>query len=467
MAKIKRIHNKLRQDSFLPEELSWENMEEGIISRIDKSDKKDDGVAYYLYLYVLIIAAALIIGGYKIYQSQNPVIVAESNSEKASYHDEQSKLNQADKTTLQRTNSRLNVDQTNTSQYQDKGVVVSNMKQRELIDNESNIDSKKPFTHGSSPTTINLQLEYNKTYNTPIEKTSISSTDVLNAFIGGKDNLPKHAQLDVTPLFYIKSNPLTIEQENISITILPVVIDPIVYKYDKHDFGSAIEISAIGNLIIPNYIGSETATTKNEVDNGVINYGSSINYIKSLNDKWYINTGLSYQVYSTKFDYSNTEVSSLNVNVMSSNIFTNELTQFTQSLSDRGTITRTVLNYNEYNILSIPISINRYWRSKNTIMSIGTGMRYNLAYATEGKTLGQFNLGESELIEFGAQDYYDAGGSFDALLDLSLRYNLTQSFYVGTGLSSAISLSNWTVNSSYTTRPVLLHASIKFGLIFR
>lgn len=198
---------------------------------------------------------------------------------------------------------------------------------------------------------------------------------------------------------------------------------------------------------------------RDQNERSITSFNAQLNYIHTLKKDYTLLIGFQFQQLESRFDWSNTiddYIITLIDTVMQ--IQTNSLTG--QQSEVRGDVevnvpaVRTVRHYNQTRLYQIPLAVGKTWTFKNWQADVLFGGSLNFLSENKGRTL---YLGEIQDYDGAATDFLENQWNLHGLLMGRLSYRINDHFGLTTGVQFQKSLTNWSTESNIQMRPNVLN----------
>ena len=488
-----KLKKTLREETTLPPELSWQNMEKGILDQMDQQTAGPASVTgKKIWINWTIFAAALIVTAVIAFYLGNRAVKSGETHNLLNVS--------STKKILNTTNERLNNNHIEESQ-----TATSKTNSQQLIDKSASVHTSTRIENIAANT--NIKTVQNKRTAKPTDAivNSIAAGNPNNDIMNSVNNtkMPLDHPTDViestedaaysasvimpsidnkTQNIPSQENP-TVAQENQT-----VVINQLYTLSGKLKISPDVSMREIGLIsnaptriqrIKSNFMGVGSGITFlnpqftsvaagekfTSLESSVLSQSFFIQYGRQLGKNWQVTGGLEYAKYWHRFDFVKetiTEKSVSNVPVIIHvNAISNDSTFIYGDTIATVKNIRTIRHYNNIEVVSIPlmVSYQKKWNRWSAFSSLGAVFQWK-KNAT-GKTLIA-----DKLIEYG-----DTTSIHKNFLGLSLRVEggLSYTLFENISLTGSIwvnqSLSNWSSVAGTTFKPWSVGSN--FGLRYR
>lgn len=478
MAKFPYFDGENADNENLPESLNWDNMEGGILSKMQDLDavaepKKDRRKLFLLLLLGGFVASVLVAVYLNI--TDNTI----NATQLANVTKQKEELQKVNTERLDNTERIINIDKTAT---------VQNDKLHSNNDTALNNDVPSEISRTDILTENRISADYTTTTNIPTETNAHIPVNTPQQILFNSDftqqeeltayekKAKKMELADLqTPSFItsIESLQLPSSLKSISLasTIPPINFDKTT-KQNRADTKWSFGVYAGFTNWKPAYTGNQLAQIKSSTESGIISYGARALLNCHLNEKWQISTGLEFMQRESRLEFSGERdtflVQSL-VTDIEINAYTGEkISERVSDVTIPATIWENVQHYNKYQTWSIPVLISRNWLFHEKFqLTTGIGVRYSFVAKEIGRSLKTANLQgdafKSEAITDGVFTYQNSLG---LLGSVGVQHRLNNKL----GLSLSTEL-NWSATDTYAdknviSKPLGMWTSVGFQFYF-
>ena len=489
------------ENNELPEYLSWDKMEEGILSKMESleppinSTKPSSLIKRWFFLF--IFASTLGVLYYMLIPTElnnsnaahtNAAIITsepitKDNLNVASTTNAEQKTagpqNTIDSYNLMRKSSlATSINNTNTSFTQNHAEqehssiinenIFANKQSRFTTTNNSILKPEyQNLSNITTPFIENVKVEENKQ-----NKGNNTSTTIINTNLTSEG---VQQQKSTVNLFTESKNELTLLKRSSKLLNLPIRDEAIPITYQEADEIKPVKTNSnwsVGIYSGVTYWSSQYKNTvfgnaKKDSETGLTGFGTEgiINY--RINEKWSVSTGLAYHTYNNRFNYYSERDTNVIIDVVTerrTNIISGQITEVTEMIESPAVNWRRVVHYNQYKQIAIPLVFARNWKFKNQFTaSTGIGMNYTFSSNESGKALYAINQEQNifapQIIQ--ASDY-NFRNSLSLLINLDVHYQLTQCIEIGLATQFNRFLSDIDNSPAANSNPIGL--SSKIGL---
>jgi len=467
------------EDEQLPVELQWENMEAGILQKMEelqsatKPDDKKRRRRWLLFCFVLIAGGLISAVLFNNRPTSDSSKLTDLDAIQAS---ETSHDRPATERCKEEGNPVLNKGlQTSTNsvakeeqQYQGSG------KERDLLEAETS----HPALGGISPAQAQLTSAPKK--DLPSNDSSIASYRSTNEIEASNHISPRNGHQP-------KEGPISTTKVGASVIVELLspngIISPVAPPYlilrpdlptieltvDKLDDTSTVTRNTLSGQL---WLGSgvswwnpgygNSSPERADFEQAALSYQGQLSYVQPLKRGFILHLGISYQQLNSRFNWS-VEIPDYEIVLedtvvqIQRNVFTGAQTEIRGNLSVRVPAERRVEHYNSIRLLQIPVSIGKSWGKDKWQSHILVGGFFNIPLSVTGRTLYQ-----GEVV-----DYDDTSTAiwsnklgFGASLSTGLNYQLTDKLGLMTTLQFQQNLTNWSAEPGVTIRPSILNWSL-------
>ena len=463
--KIKGLYSQPEQD--LPNDLSWEFMEDGVYSRMEK--KKPKRRVIWFWISGALVATAVIIAMY---------MMSSSNDKRQTYAATKNTATQSQSNKSQSTKSKTNVvtsapiDLLNQSST--KKQIANTIQHKtedhtsitDLTKNKRNIaiaknEEKTPNQRSKEST---LVINSKSTYDKPLTLTQNDSNkdqvSLVESLVVPKLNAEnKRIQFNLSQLSTTELNPFNTSRD-------ALLLNNKMISFDK-------EISEINNKRNTKYafslLGGTTLhsgynISSSEYATSLPGYSVRLGLSAEKGNNWGYELGIGYSLLVEKFDFNRTDTLFTQHNDVILSQLTNTLTGNTTNLIGDGYRSkerrRKELIYNTTNLFSIDAAIYRKLNlSSKWSIETSIGIRYDRILDIEGKTLDA----SGEVL---AYDNNSTGLNRNLIapkIGISIDYALSTQFALSLRANSALSF-NSLYRDSKKLNTTHIYAGIKIRL---
>jgi len=473
--KFKSILNK-NQD-LVPDEFSWENMKDGINSKLDKPDriqiKSGIGISSYLLPALLLSSIAVIIFLIlivpEINKSTDSILqsIAKNNlkniSENKDYFDSDEINTQGNKPVEQDEKSFRSIINNKT---EEDNLQINFVKEEASITSK-NITNQKSFSKAISQVNHSSEIIIQDDLFVETEKSEqkIIQSNMLNMSLGyafEAENIEgiNTKKINIGKLY---SKIITIENKDIYFDISSASIKPFTFK-KKSRIPLSFEMGGGINYYFVDYKGDESlAMRKNETRTSLIGQNVSGSLSIGLNNKSYLSFGADYMSMNERFNFSgHKQIQVLVEQVIvriDSNMITREVSYFKKDTLVNAIENRRIVHYNNVKSINFAINYAYNWTlSEYWYMSTQIGLSYNMTNYSAGRTIG---LNES-IIHFGKTNEIYSNSQIGIIGGIGAYYKLNKNISLGSKITVNKYVSNWSNEIDLIAKPSIL--SYQLGL---
>ena len=486
----------LREEDGLPQSMSWENVEQGIISKMENKREKSNLIKarYATYSIALLCIITTVLGIWYYSSKSHSAVNAENNS------------------IMQNTNSNIiaeKTEETNSSNNNlDENITIQ--KEDLILDhgiNNSSNDKTKIYTlkenklYNSSGNTEQVhniirkeqfQNDHNNgtdgaVYSSDNNRTQLPTETQFtpNTSIPNVNQFSKTNREDISPILSTDKSTQSNTIENVqylaglgfyAFKISKDRLDNMKAFYDnqlgikpvRKASNIAVILSSGINNSVPNFSGSDLAEVKNSTERGIISYQGGLHLQYNINPSWKLTAGLSYQSLETNFDYYNEKdvVVDAEAKIVDLNAINLDTLQISYTTVPTNAVAwESIQHYNKTTMLSIPIMLSRNWNLSNKFQfDTGLGMQYNFGSSSNGKAIIS-DQGETStyLVQEYNSSFYNTNSSFHLLASTGINYSISDRVFVGTALQGSYGLSNLSSSSEYNYKLSNIQGNIRLG----
>ncbi len=519
MDKKSTLHTLLRNEANqqpIPQGMQWENMQEGVLSKVKELDKIGTPVTGISTITtVCLFVVGLLVAGVALYLKEDStsgeVARKDVPSHLVQYNDHQIEFNthtnpvEIDNDRISKESFLANsANQSKTTTKADKtSTIVSNQSSNVLEKASNTENNKEALIHQQGKANSNnvepVELETQVLVSKPLASAKVNASPstkatklevvpankTITAANTERVSIEKNAENIAFKTQFGRSSNTQIMDEmmalNHHIQSIKNEREALTFSFEAKESSYDVKPKAISNWSIglaagatnwsPNFKGGELADEKNRSEVGIISYGSdfSINY--HFNDRWSLSSGLQYLSRESRFDhYSERDsIVQLEVTELEVNLISGELFRQRTKVEDFTAVNWTqVIHFNEYRTLSIPLMLSRkFGLIGDVYLEIGAGVKYSIWSFSTGRTV-EHDL-DGEMIPV-VQDFDDSlytfSHQFAALGNMHLAYQATKRVSLGLGIQADYSLNNLSLNADYTFKPSTFYGYFKTGYSF-
>lgn len=471
----KQDNNKLRplKNEQLPIELQWENMEAGILNKMEAlqsavpTDKKEQPRRRILLICLLLLGVLLPTLFFLNHKpaSENPVDFTSSPAVPA------------ERTDLEEVNEVGKAAPLPTTATEQPAAAKANAPQAYVP-----LDNKQESR---------IAVEQNEAY---------SPTEIASALVETPSNDPKK------PTSYVTAEHISVnkQESNVTSTMLntdhqlkvsstdPASLTPVDQLAERKEMTPVVSQSSKEEVVLPALALSTTAAcpifkthsaqvwlmggaswwsagygnTKPEradFEQTILSSQGQFSYVQPMKKDLFLLVGLQYQQLENRLNWD-TQLEDYQLTLEDTiiqirrNAITGATTEVRGDITLTVTAERKVQHFNSFSLVQVPLGIGKTWGKGSLQPHLLVGGVANLSFSKQGRTLYQ-----AELI-----DYDDSSSiwtdqlSFSAMLSGGLNYRITDRLGMMMVIQYQHSLSNWSTEQGITMRPSILNGS--FGV---
>ena len=492
-------NNQLRplEDRQVPPELQWENMEAGILRKMEELQAATPAVAKKRRrrwgLVVLLLLIGILIPALFLWTGRSSTVVPPTGAAASQ------------SVPATETNSGSNIDKVrNTPQTRAE---VSELANNSQLATKARVDAEQSIERQSF-IALDLGQDSNVTSQEEVEvvaggRQSVSSSAPITGTplksIVEEDNRRgltelietegsvdrSNSEIDATELReddYSLVNKIT-QAEAISLAIVdqlpragtfqPVVSqdDQVVFELPVEALTSDLRCPAFGTQPAQIWLSGgaswwspgygETQPERAAFEEAILSYQGQFSYVRPLKKGMIFLAGLQYQQLESRLNWSTTlEDYEITLEDTIIQIQRNALTGEETIIRGDVTLTvpseRRVQHFNSFHVFQIPLAIGKSWGSGKLQSHVLVGGVANVSFSQAGRTLYQ-----AELLDYddSSTGIWSDEFGFSAMLSTGLRYQLTSRVGLITNLQYQYSLTNWSVEENIRMRPSILNWS--------
>lgn len=245
--------------------------------------------------------------------------------------------------------------------------------------------------------------------------------------------------------------------------------DPIVISKKNPSYSKVNLSIQAGTALMPsNYSGSDLSDAKRNFESPAFGKSLKLKLNYKLNHSISIQTGITYQSLTQKFDYYHEKDTLVNRNIVTRNVFTNVISETGNSIMIPAVKWQKVVHYNRTNLLSIPLIVSKHFAlNRKFEAQIGLGTNFTIIGNSKGRTIGESTIDDQdfEVINFD-NDLYKFSSTFSWILNANIAYKLTPKMTIGIGLESTKFAQNVSLVDGEIFRPFILDGSLQLNYNF-
>ncbi|HAY72019.1 MAG TPA: hypothetical protein DCX89_09020 [Saprospirales bacterium] len=453
----KQPMNKWRKNDALPEEFSWENMKDGIATRMNRNKRKKR-ILFFICCFGIIglISATLYYINDEPARSGSPekktaaIDYAIKNGKNEPNEDEHVEeysdlsLSETKSKFLSKNNSaRKPYAQTVVEKYNEKTVLASVNEEDGMKDPDGTIPKEMivGFTIINPTATIEEISFSENSRDKRISLINHLKTHVYNVS-------ESHPEDDLEPYF----SPLQLEQHNNR-------------KFDKHTSNTwkldgGIAFWKTGQQTTFELTSAEHKASISE--RTLPGFSFSMQYNRQINNRFYASSGIDYQQLYSVFSYDGVKKSIINlddiITKVEYNVLTGNETVTRGAAQVDQTIFRKLQNLNRISGFSIPVNIGYLYNYSKWLVQAEAGVTINVVSFGKGKTLYDGDIVAYNGKIPGLKPYPKIGlnGRF------SVSYFLTPQLHAGMNIFINQYLANWTDDKALSLKPGIFGIGLGF-----
>ena len=459
-----------KDNTPLPPELDWEQMEAGIMEKmaaleateLSVKEDKDSKSRFIVIIPLLFILASIVLFFFK--QEHNPTASQQKNTP-------------SEKTILTPTSS-------NDAQVAHNSKTVFTEQDASEIANdiENATDAQKAEKNGifqiTTPQPIN---QATNTASVELKSVTTKQKQNIQKAEGRSNNESKFIteQQNKTPGL-VSTNVIERNQSTLS-TFLPlrnqfITIDSdanptllliVTNEQDTESISKKVggRIDALSGVSIWSIGYGNNSPERKDYESSLLSYNAQLNYIHPLKNGFSVLIGLQYQQLESRFDW-NERIEDYNLTLVDTivqiqiNALTQERTEIRGDVQLTVAAERVVRHYNTTRLFQLPIAIGKSWSSKKWQKDIFIGSAINLATQNTGRT--RFN---GAIVDYdgATTNFIDNQWKLSAFIAGRLTYKLNDHLGLTTNLQFQKGLSNWSTESTINIRPNVFSAELGFS----
>jgi len=469
------LRNKLRPEGKLPEEFSWDSMEEGIFSKLEELEESDPPRQYgfavrWLYLLLFVVSG---VGGCYVIQNQlmtpeEDVEIQFATKKETIIPNQESSLEKNENDAPVRSPIHQNTIIASTPYVSSEAQLSSEGINDDL--HTSNISPYADIAKTAGNDMIMANENEQNTYTIENQQNDLSrSISFLPLNEKDADNSGKN----------INDGGLSSGYAFIAIPHLPIEsfsYDDILINSDEmslaeielssNDFRPFWSLSGGGgtNLLAHSYgVGSFASDVSTDFESEVPGFSIVSNIERNWHPNFSISGGLHWSRYYRKFAYEGitTERVALNDEIiaLSTNALTGTTSEVRGAAQATVTKTRNVIHYNSFDHIALPVLIHFNKKERMMDLSIGTGIALSYINAS-GKTVRN-----EQIIEFASSQNPIFSSGLGVLGRVQARIGLALTHQLSIRIESSYnrSFSNFSNEALEQFRPKALDGVITLG----
>ncbi len=469
MKHFDKLKDNLRADSHLPEEFSWDNMQEGIYRRMPQ---KDDGQRIVLMPFLALATLLLILSfvGYFGMKSlsENPT----HDSPLSKGNDIASQVSEINLTEtfgeLTSQSSKEDVNERITEPKREKDIDKANSALAYDLNTKVTEQSRHKLTANQSPENLT-------TYNNPsstLENTLWKSSNIITLdsrdngintplATNGKNYNRKIGSLSYlsTKASYLSYQKMTMDlSDRLAFSVIDIKNDMV----ESHQWSASLGFGL--NYLMPDFGDSAWGKERKENEIGDYGYDFELGIKKEVSDHWFISSGLRWSVAYTKLDkeflrdYTEQRMDQL-VEVINNPFATQPIEVRKDTVVNVSEI-RAIVHYNKIRQVSIPLLLGYKKEAFGLVWGIGVGPELSYVKFSDGRTIQ-----DEVLLEFEGDSFYKNGFQLGLVIKANIAYPISDDWYIGSSFSMTRNLTDSGINGS-TLKLNILSAGLNVGLKF-
>ena len=457
--KITELYNQPEQD--IPTDLSWDQMEDGIYSRMD--DTKPNRKVLWFWITAGLIAVTIIMGSVLKINDNNKDIKFATNSAPEKSNTQPSKL----KYEVSIPSAQSPSDAANIKIDSDKNSTTTNQKTRSKKSNSlahsiAKSKNKKSLTvqpntlESKQAASINIAI-MNRSLIAPSEEKEISndvsilmqksiadSKPISNSIAKSRDEI--NLKQIATPF----SNTLNFQRKVPKSNYKNIIIDD-TPRIIENERNTKYSFSLLGGTSLHSGFNIKTS----DYTNALPGYSIKLGLSAEKENGWGYDIGIGHALLVEKFDIDITDTIAEHMKDIVVRQLTNTITGITTNVlgSADGNFSRTrkELIYNTINLISLDASIYKRINLSNRWSILPSmAIQYDRVLGIQGKSLDVANdvvLGTREVFTFDNNTAKINKNLFSAKFGIGIDYAVTHRLSLSVRTSSALSFTNFYENS--------------------
>jgi hypothetical protein len=468
----------------LPDEFTWETMEDGIIDKMNMDKKPKRRV--FIIIFFLFTAAFIVLGIRLTDIGQDNIIHDIQNQP-----DSDQKLDKATQSpaspsyvsTPDASASKMKLQQGRNpgSQIQEGSSISKDQNMSEIKDNVPLVlSSKSKNTTGQLYIKEENKTEYKKKTDVISENNSHEFSDLI------KNKLPDYASSEINDLHeeiiasgFDKSGINPLNRDEVVILSLPsanskalqslkndtqVILTQPLFANQKPSKVTENFISVFGGISQWDIHYGSVVPERQPYEKTILSYHAQANYTHKFSNHLTIMAGLGFHKLETRLDYSlfiknyTTQTLYDTILTYNTNSITGEKSQIRGDVEVNVNATRRVRHYNQYQLIQIPFAVGRSWSiSQKIFAEVSLGGAVNILAFNKGRSVDQ-----GRIIDFNhsSTPFLDNRWGFHAMGSVKLRYKIHEHVGILLDVGLQKSLSNWSTETNVLMRPMMRHIGL-------
>lgn len=484
------INSKFRSEENLPEEFSWQNMEQGIYEKMNaKKSRRPIGT---LLFSTIALAIFIVVGGVYIYvykenntSTELKTVVHNANKEEIVSN---TKKNNAVNPEVENIND---VNTKTESKTVERTFVLSNDISKTEVTIANEIKIKKTFAENKSTKSGNDKtatadgnkvIQNNKIVNSSIKQTAIKNGDFkkeqtaldeknISDKIKEHELVSENSMEDYKNLIESKIVMASIKNKNFLIISnlypeMPLIeiTNPALNKKEKSEIKNSISISGGILSSATNYGNTSVDIIKSKYEKDALGYSFGLGYNRVISDKFSLNTGIDYSILRIILDYEETTSYAEQRDNLLLSMDINTITGDTIKTYGTGTITgkqtRKVLHYNTHKVISIPLIVLYNIQKSKFRYTVGLGPVLNYNLSANGRTI--YAIDDFQTID---KSYFKKM-TVGMQAKLGINYSINKRYFIGFNIHYTSPINKWNSSSEFTLSRNLFGSNVSVGYTF-
>lgn len=462
-------------ESQYPSELNWENMEEGILNRMEElqSESKPQPVKPFPWKRSTLILIGIIIAGISLIPRIYTPLENEAITDSSSISTEPIKVESSNSASNHRNNMNiLEVTSANSTTQLENEILGSQVNEKSIVEN-SNFNSTITSNNNDLRSAKDLQIipPNDNDLESIGELKIINSNDITKGlqYPNKNSNTFTITKNESTELLESKTTPSSLNEnvllgkpsntfEEVSFLSIPSIVFPLEKKLNPINLTiksavvfekkktAPVRFLAMGEVSMWNMGYGNTKPERDEYETAKVSFGTQLNFIKPLKKDFSLMIGLKYQQLESQFEWKNT-ITNYNLTLVDTiieiqnNLITGEQTEVRGDIDFVVSADRIIKHYNKVQFFQIPFAIGKTWKlNKKLQADIFVGGSVNISSIHKGRTIYQGEISNYNDI---SKDIFNSQLRLNGLVNGKLTYNLNDHFGVVTGFEYQRSLMNW------------------------
>jgi len=490
MGKQNNIQKKLRgSEGELPQEYSWENMQEGIFAKMEqvttqtvapineKKKRKFLPLILFFGLFLLTVSAYLLLD--QSNQESDKLTTQTKQNTETKVNNKEASPSNTKVTESANLNNPITPDQ-ESNESQPVSDNPSGIKEVITVDSRREIDNSK-ITKSIDRTKVHSEVTHSnhltessakatssfKANNSQLPSVILpSQSNQKNTTLTANNEQVAHLGM-IALLQSTVDYTFTLDEETLNTNLINLSNENLEEQKEKNRLKLIASIG--GNLYSHNYSGSDLAQARTTNLSAIIGQSASLSVEYPLNQRWALQTGLTIDRSLTKLDYTGVMDTIIKADVTNHN-HNNASGIVSTTVSEKdinGTFVTDVILYNKYLSLGLPISVKRYFSLGKLDLGIGAGLEYNYRFIKSGRYLVEPS-GISPDYQLRSHSKDDSFNShlLNGLVSLNLDYQLNNGVGIGLGIDGTYGITDAVSDQAISSHPVRTRGNLRLFKVF-